>query len=65
MDDDMIRTVAQTNGVLMVNFMTVYLDPERTSSARELFGWYWFWHLKRPRTDISYVIDHIDHDLPH
>jgi membrane dipeptidase len=60
MDDDMLRAVAGNDGVVMVNFMTIYLDPEKMARWK-LMGWHWFTHPRQPETPLSLLIDHIDH----
>ncbi len=59
--DDMIQAVADKNGVVMIIFLTTYLDPERTVMWKTATGWYWFWHPGQPGTSLSLVADHIDH----
>ena len=61
MSDDMIQAVADTGGIVMINFMTPYLDPEKSPEWKSATGWHWFWHPKHPQTPASMVIDHIDH----
>ena len=60
MDDDMLRAVAANGGVVMVNFMTIYLDPEKMARWK-LMGWHWFTHPRQPETPLSLLVDHIDH----
>lgn len=61
MDDDMLRAVADTNGVVMVNFSGLFLDPRKTSEWKVFLGLHWFTHPKQPDTPLSLLIDHIDH----
>jgi membrane dipeptidase len=59
--DDMIRAVAAKNGVVMVNFIDTYLDPEKTPAWKAYSGWHWLTHPRQPGTPLSVLIDHIDH----
>jgi membrane dipeptidase len=59
--DDMIKAVANTEGVVMVVFMTPFIDPEKSPIWKAATGWHWFWHPKQPMTGISALVDHIDH----
>jgi membrane dipeptidase len=61
MTDDMIKAVANTDGIVMINFMTPYLDPEKSPEWKSATGWHWFWHPIHPQTAVSMVVDHIDH----
>ena len=59
--DDMIRAVAEKNGIVMVNFSGLYVDPEKTAEWKVFMGWYWFTHPRGTDTQLSLLIDHIDH----
>ena len=59
--DDMIRAVGVSNGVVMINFMTLYIDPEKIPTWKVVSGWHWFTHPKQSETPLSLVVDHIDH----
>jgi membrane dipeptidase len=61
MSDNMIRAGADSDGVVMVNYMTFYADPRKVEEWQTYLGWYWFTHPRQPETPLSYVIDHIDH----
>ena len=61
LSDAMLRAVARTNGVVMVNFMPFHLDPEKTAVWKLASGWHWFTHPGHPETPLSLLIDHIDH----
>jgi len=61
LNDDMLRAVAETNGVVMVNFSGLYLDPRKTAEWKVFLGWHWFTHIKQPETPLALLIDHIDH----
>jgi membrane dipeptidase len=61
LDDDMLRAVAETDGVVMVNFSGLYLDPRKTAEWKVFLGWHWFTHPQQPETPLSLLIDHIDH----
>jgi membrane dipeptidase len=61
MTDDMIRAVGRKNGVVGINFMVNYLDPDKTSMYKTGSGWHWFWHPRHPETPMSKVVDHINH----
>jgi membrane dipeptidase len=61
MDDDMLRAVAETDGVVMVNFSSLFLDPRKTSEWKVFLGIHWFTQPKQPDTPLSLLIDHIDH----
>ncbi len=61
MDDDMLRAVAETNGVVLVNFSGLYLDPRKTAEWKVFLGWHWFTHPRQPETPLALLIDHIDH----
>jgi membrane dipeptidase len=64
--DDLLRAVADNNGVVMVNFMNYFVDPARTAlwgylPRTEVTGSYWFTHPRHPETPLSLMVDHIDH----
>jgi len=59
--DDMIQSVAGNNGVVMVNFSGLYIDPEKTTEWKVFLGWHWFTHPKNPDTPLAVLIDHIEH----
>ena len=59
--DDMLREVAANNGIVMINFAIIYIDPEKTSPWKVFTGWHWFWHPRQPETPLSLVVDHIDY----
>ena len=61
MTDEMLRVVATNGGVVMVNFFTCYIDPEKTSEWKVFSGWHWFLHPRHPETPLSLLVDHIDH----
>ncbi len=61
MTDDMIRAMGVNNGVIMINFMTLFIDPEQVPTWKVMSGWYWFTHPGQPETPLSLVVDHIDH----
>ncbi len=61
LDDDMLRAVAKTDGVVMVNFSGLYLDPRKTAEWKVFLGWHWFTNPKQPETPLSLLVDHIDH----
>jgi membrane dipeptidase len=61
MDDDMLRALAETDGVVMVNFSSLYLDPRKTAEWKVFLGWHWFTHPRQPETPLSLLVDHIDH----
>ena len=61
MDDDMLRALAETGGVVMVNFSGLYLDPRKTAEWKVFLGWHWFTHPQQPETPLSLLVDHIDH----
>jgi membrane dipeptidase len=61
MDDDMLRALAETDGVVMVNFSGLYLDPRKTAEWKVFLGWHWFTHPQQPETPLSLLVDHIDH----
>ena len=61
LSDDLLRAVAANDGVVVVNFMTMFLDPE-IKIWKLASGWHWFWHPRtRDTTPLSLFIDHIDH----
>ena len=45
----------------MINFMTLYIDPEKIPTWKVVSGWHWLTHPKQPETPLSLVVDHIDH----
>jgi membrane dipeptidase len=57
----MLRAVAETDGVVMVNFSGLYLDPRKTAEWKVFLGWHWFTQPRQPETPLSLLIDHIDH----
>jgi membrane dipeptidase len=59
--DDMIQSVAANNGVVMVNFSGLFIDPEKTTEWKVFLGWHWFTHPKNPDTPLAVLIDHIEH----
>jgi membrane dipeptidase len=64
--DDLLRAVADNNGVVMVTFMNYFLDPDRTElwgsiPRTEVTGSYWFTHPRHPDSPLSLLVDHIDH----
>ncbi len=59
--DDMIRSVAANDGIVMVNFSGLYIDPEKTAEWKVFLGWHWFTYPKNPDTPLALLIDHIDH----
>ena len=61
LDDDMLRAVAETNGVVMVNFSGLFLDPRKTAEWKVFMGWHWFTQPRQPDTPLSLLVDHIDH----
>lgn len=61
MTDEMIRAVGVNNGVVMINFMTLFIDPEKIPTWKVVSKWHWFTHPRQPETPLSLVIDHIDH----
>lgn len=61
LDDDMLRAVAETNGVVMVNFSGLFLDPRKTAEWKVFLGWHWFTQPRQPDTPLSLLVDHIDH----
>jgi membrane dipeptidase len=61
MTDGMIRAVADNNGVVVVNFMTPFLDSKRTEYWKILTGWHMFSHPQHPETPLSLLIDQIEH----
>ena len=61
LDDDMLRAVAEADGVVMVNFSGLYLDPRKTAEWKVFMGWHWFTQPRQPETPLSLLIDHIDH----
>jgi len=61
LDDDMLRAVAKTNGVVMVNFSGLFLDPRKTAEWKVFLGWHWFTQPRQPDTPLSLLVDHIDH----
>ncbi len=50
MDDDMLRAVAETDGAVMVNFSSLYLDPRKTAEWKVFLGWHWLAHPQQPET---------------
>ncbi len=61
MDDDMLRAVAETDGVVMVNFSGLFLDPRQTAEWKVFLGWHWFTQPRQPETPLALLVDHIDH----
>jgi membrane dipeptidase len=61
MTDDMIQAVAKSGGIVMINFMTPMLDPEKSPFWKSATGWHWFWNPRHPETPLSMLVDHIDH----
>ncbi len=59
--DEMIEAIGSNNGVVMINFMTLYLDPQKVEAWKVASGWHWFTHSGQTETSISFVVDHIDH----
>ncbi len=59
--DEMILAVAARDGVVMVNFMVTYLEPEKTPEWKVYSGWHWLTHPGQVGTPLSVLIDHIDH----
>jgi membrane dipeptidase len=57
----MLRAVADNRGVVMINFSTLYLDPEKIPAWKVFSGWHWFTHPSGPETPLSMLVDHIDH----
>ena len=45
----------------MINFMTLFIDPEKIPTWKVVSKWHWFTHPRQPETPLSLVIDHIDH----
>ena len=61
LDDDMLRAIAETDGVVMINFSGLFLDPRKTTEWKVFMGWHWFTQPRQPETPLSLLIDHIDH----
>lgn len=61
LDDDMLRAVAETGGIVMVNFSGLYIDPQKTDEWKVFLGWRWLTHPRQPDTPLSLLVDHIDH----
>jgi membrane dipeptidase len=59
--DEMLGAVADNGGVVMINFSTLYLDPEKIPAWKVFSGWHWFTHPSGPETPLSMLVDHIDH----
>ncbi|MBW2268460.1 MAG: dipeptidase [Deltaproteobacteria bacterium] len=60
LSDEMLRALADNGGIAMINFRTVYLDPEKTAIWKLLTGWHWLTHPGGTGTPLSAVADHID-----
>ena len=61
LSDEMLRAVAANDGVVMVNFFSCYVDPEKTAEWMVFSGLHWLLHLGDPETPLSLLVDHIDH----
>jgi membrane dipeptidase len=59
LSDDMLRGVAKNGGVVMINFFTMYLDPEKTTGWK--FFKDWVWNLGGSPTPLALLADHMDH----
>ncbi len=59
LSDDMLRAVAKNEGVVMINFFTMYLDPDKSTGWR--FAKNWVWNLGGSETPLALLADHIDH----
>ncbi len=57
--DDMIRAIGSSGGVVMVSFLPLHIDPEKTPASL-LSGWHWFTHPRGGETPLALVVDHID-----
>jgi membrane dipeptidase len=59
LSDELLRAVAANGGVVMVNFQTGFIDPDKIPP------WGFLWHVLRnfgvDPTPASYVADHIEH----
>jgi membrane dipeptidase len=59
LSDDMLRAVAENDGVVMINFFTMYLDPEKSTGWK--FFKNWASNLGGSETPLALLADHIDH----
>jgi membrane dipeptidase len=57
--DAMLEAVAESGGVVMINFSTMYLDPRKTTPRA--YAWDWVRHAGGSATTVANVADHIDH----
>ncbi len=59
LSDDMLRALAKNDGVVMINFFTMYLDPDKSTGWK--FVKNWVWNLGGSETPLALLADHIDH----
>ncbi len=59
MSDEMLRAVAASGGVVMVNFGGAFIDPRKAGTWNML--WDALLHLGPSSTPLSALLDHIDH----
>ena len=59
LSDDMLRALANNDGVVMINFFTMYLDPDKSTGWK--FVKNWVWNLGGSETPLARLADHIDH----
>jgi membrane dipeptidase len=57
LDDEMIRAVADTHDVVLVNSGGLYLDPRKTAEWKVFLGWHWFTQPRQPETPLSLLVD--------
>jgi membrane dipeptidase len=55
----MLRALAKNDGVVMINFFTMYLDPNKSTGWK--FVKNWVWNLGGSETTLALLADHIDH----
>ena len=59
MDDAMLGAVAENGGVVMVNFFSMYIDPQKATPWRMLKTWVRHWG--DAPTSLTLLVDHVDH----
>jgi membrane dipeptidase len=59
LSDDMLRAVAESGGIVMVNFGGIAIDPGKSSKPALIWDLFRHWGFSKPSIDM--VIDHIAH----
>ena len=57
LSDDRLRALAKNGGVVMINFFTMHLDPDKSTGWK--FVKNWVWNLGGSETPLALLADHI------